>query len=374
VPVTVATVVQRDVPLQVRAIGNVQPTATVSVLSQVGGEVVRVHFTEGQEVRAGDPLFTIDQRPFQAALQQAQAQLARDQAQVAQAQANLAKDQAQYSNARVEEDRYRRLVEGGYIAREQYDQIRTTELSLAATIKADQAAIETAQAVVRADEANVENARLQLSYTDIRSPMDGRTGNLLLHAGNVVKANDVGNPMVVINRVHPIYAVFSVPEQELDRINRYRAAGALPVDAIPQGPGEPPAVHGELTFVNNTVDPATGTIQLKASFQNRDNALWPGQFVTVVLTLTIERNVPVIPSQAIQSGQQGQYVFVVKADSTVESRPITPGITDGKTTVITKGVAAGERVVTDGQLRLVPGARVEVKTAEGAPASGRPAA
>lgn len=373
VPVTVADVAQRDVPVQIRAIGNVQPLATVSVLSMISGEVMKVHFAEGQELPAGAMLFTIDPRQLQAALLQAQATLAQHQAQVKQAEANLAKDVAQLENAKVEEQRYKKLVEGGLIAREQYDQIRTTELSMAATIKADQAAIATARAVVRADEAAVENARLQLAYTEIRAPMEGRTGNLLIHEGNIVKANDVGNPMVVINRVHPIYAVFSVPEQELERIKRYRSGGPLLVEAIPQGRGEPPAVRGELTFVNNTVDPATGTIQLKASFENRDNALWPGQFVSVVLTLTTERSVPVIPSQAIQSGQQGTYVFVVKPDSTVESRPVTPGISDGKTTVIAKGLTAGERVVTDGQLRLVPGTRVEVKTSQAEPATGTPA-
>jgi multidrug efflux system membrane fusion protein len=214
--------------------------------------------------------------------------------------------------------------------------------------------------VVRADEAAVENMRLQLAYTEIRAPFDGRTGNVLLHQGNVVKANDVGNPLVVINRIHPIYVTFAVPEQELERIKRYRATGALRVEAVPSGP-VPRPVRGDLSFVNNTVDTATGMIQLKASFDNTDNALWPGQFADVVLTLTSEVGALVIPSQAIQTGQQGPYVFVVKPDLTVESRPVTPGLIDGRDTVITKGLSAGERVVIDGQLRLVPGARVDVK-------------
>ncbi len=354
-------VVQRDVPVQVRAIGNVQAYATVSILSQISGEVVDVHFKEGQDVRTGDLLMTIDPRPFQAALSQARAQLSQHEAQVAQAEANLARDTAQHENAKVEEDRYKRLVDGGMIAREQYDQIRTNELSLAATIKADQAAVETARAVVRADEAAVENARLQLAYTEMRSPIDGRTGNLLIHKGNVVKANDVGNPLVVINRVHPIYVTFSVPEQELERIKRYRAIGTLRVEALPQGQPDRP-VRGDLSFVNNTVDMATGTIQLKATFENADNTLWPGQFVAVTLTLTTDPRAIVVPSQAIQTGQQGAYVFVVKPDLTVEPRPVTPGLVDGRDTVITKGLAPGERVVTDGQLRLVPGARVDIKT------------
>jgi multidrug efflux system membrane fusion protein len=360
VAVTVAEVATRDVPVQIRAIGNVQPLATVSVLSMINGEVMKVHFGEGQEVPAGALLFTIDPRQLQAVLLQAQATLAQHQAQVKQAEANLAKDQAQLENAKVEEQRYKKLVEGGLIAREQYDQIRTTELTLTATIEADRAAIETARALVRADEAAVENARVQLSYTEIRAPISGRTGNLLLHQGNVVKANDVGNSMVVINRIHPIYVAFSVPEAQLAEIKRYQAAGDLPVEVQVAGaPGG--VVRGKLTFVNNTVDPTTGTIQLKATFENIENALWPGQFVNVTLILTRQIGALVVPSQAVQSGQTGQYVFVVKADNTVEARPVVPGAPDGHDVVIASGLRAGERVVTDGQLRLVPGARVDVK-------------
>ena len=360
VAVTVADVVTRDVPVQIRAIGNVQPLATVSVLSMINGEVLKVDFSEGQEVPAGVLLFTIDPRQLQAVLLQAQATLAQHQAQVKQAEANLTKDQAQLENAKVEEQRYKKLVEGGLIAREQYDQIRTTELTLTATIEADRAAIETARALVRADEAAVENARVQLSYTEIRAPIGGRTGNLLLHQGNVVKANDVGNPMVVINRIHPIYVAFSVPEAQLAGIKRYQAAGDLPVEAqVPGAPGG--VVRGKLTFVNNTVDPTTGTIQLKATFENAENALWPGQFVTVAVVLTRQIGALVVPSQAVQNGQNGEYVFVVKADDTVEARPVVPGTPDGPDVVIASGLRAGERVVTDGQLRLVPGARVDVK-------------
>jgi multidrug efflux system membrane fusion protein len=222
--------------------------------------------------------------------------------------------------------------------------------------------VETAKALVRAGEAAVENVRVQLSYTEIRAPIGGRTGNLLLNQGNVVKANDVGNPMVVINRVHPIYVVFSVPEAQLEAIKRYRAAGELPVEAQVAGaPGG--VVRGRLTFVNNTVDPSTGTIQLKATFENSENALWPGQFVNVALTLTRQLGAVVVPSQAVQSGQKGQFLYVVKADQTVEARPVVPGAADGRDVVITSGVTVGERVVVDGQLRLVPGARVDVKPA-----------
>ena len=365
VPVTVADVMVRDVPVQIRAIGNVQPLATVSVLSMINGEVMKVHFGEGQEVPAGSMLFTIDPRQLQAALLQAQATLAQHQAVVKQAEANLAKDTAELENAKVEEERYKKLVEGGFVAREQYDQIRTKELTLTATLDADRAAVDTAKALVRADEAAVENVRVQLSYTEIRAPIGGRTGNLLLHQGNVVKANDVGNPMVVINRIHPIYVTFSVPEAQLAEIVRYRAAGDLMVEAQVAGaPGG--VVRGKLTFVNNTVDPSTGTIQLKATFENNENALWPGQFVNVAVTLTRQPGALVVPSQAVQTGQKGQYVFVVKADQTVEARPVVPGAPDGRDVVITSGVQAGERVVTDGQLRLVPGARVDVKAAPAA--------
>ena len=365
VPVTVADVMVRDVPVQIRAIGNVQPLATVSVLSMINGEVMKVHFGEGQEVPAGAMLFTIDPRQLQAALLQAQATLAQHQAMVKQAEANLAKDTAELENAKVEEERYKKLVAGGFVAREQYDQIRTKELTLTATLDADRAAVDTAKALVRADEAAVENVRVQLSYTEIRAPIGGRTGNLLLHQGNVVKANDVGNPMVVINRIHPIYVTFSVPEAQLAEIVRYRAAGDLMVEA--QAAGAPGGVvRGKLTFVNNTVDPSTGTIQLKATFENNENALWPGQFVNVAVTLTRQPGALVVPSQAVQTGQKGQYVFVVKADQTVEARPVVSGAPDGRDVVITSGVQAGERVVTDGQLRLVPGARVDVKAAPAA--------
>jgi membrane fusion protein, multidrug efflux system len=369
VPVTATEAVQRDVPVKMRAIGNVQALNTVGVQSMINGEVTKVHFAEGHEVAAGALLFTIDPRQLQSALLQAQATLAQHQAAVLSAQANLARDTAQLENARVDEQRYRKLVEGGFVAREQYDQIRTKALTLEATIDADRAAVETARALARAGEAAVENVRVQLSYTEIRAPIGGRTGNLLLNQGNVVKANDVGNPMVVINRVHPIYVAFSVPEAQLEAIKHYRAGGDLPVEA--QVAGQPGGVvRGKLTFMNNTVDPSTGTIQLKATFENSENALWPGQFVNVALTLTKQVGAVVVPSQAVQSGQKGQYVFVVKPDQTVEARPVVPGAAEGRDVVITSGLAAGERVVTDGQLRLAPGTRVEVKPAAPGKGSG----
>ena len=359
VPVTAARVEVRDVPVQIQGIGNVQALATVSVYSLLSGQIFQVHFKEGQDVKAGQLLFSIDPRPFEAALQQAQATMAQHQAAVSQAEANLARDQAQADNAAVEEERYKKLVQGGLIAREQYDQIMTAHKSATATVDADRAAVANAKALVQADAAMVENAKVQLSYTAIRAPIEGRTGNLLIHQGNVVKANDIGNPMVVINRIHPIYVSFAVPERFLDQIKIARAAGPLTVEATPQG--QSVTARGALTFVNNTVDTTTGTIQLKATFENNDNALWPGQFAIVTLTVRTEPGALVLPSQAIQVGQQGQYVFVVKQDSTVESRPVVVGFANGPTTVVRQGVKVGENVVTDGQMRLVPGARVDVK-------------
>ncbi len=367
VPVTVATVVQKAVPVQVRAIGNVQAIATVTVKSQVDGQVFRVHFAEGQDVKAGDLLFTLDQRTFEADFQRAEANLAKDQAQLKQAEANVAKDLAQLENAKVQARRYKELIDDGAISMEQYDQVRTTADTFEAAVQADRAAVETARAAIKADQAVVENARILLGYTVIRSPMAGRTGTLLVHPGNTVKARDDASTMVVINQIHPIYVAFAVPEQYLPDIKKYRAAGTLKVEAFPPDQAVGP-VRGELTFINNTVDPSTGTIQLKATFANADNRLWPGQFLNVVLALTTEPNAVVVPTQAIQTGQQGSYVFVVKPDLSVESRPVVLGLPVGNETVVQKGLTPGERVVTEGQIRLVPGIKVDVKPSPPAPA------
>ena len=359
VPVTVVDVVEKSVPVQLTAVGNAQAYTTVGIKSQVNGQIVDVHFKEGQDVRRNDLLFTIDPRPFEAALRQTEAALLQRQAEVQQAQANLERDLAQLENAKVQERRYRDLVDRELIAREQYDQLRTNWAALEATVQADRAAVENARAATRAAQANVDAARLQVAYTAIRAPIDGRTGNLLVQNGNIVKAND-DNPIVVINQVHPIYVSFAVPDQHLTDIKKYyRAAGALRV--VARLPRQPEILAtGELTFVNNTVDLTTATIQLKATFANTDNVLWPGQFLDVSLVLTT-RTAIVIPSQAIQPGQQGLYVYVVKPDQTVESRPVVLGTRLGGETIIEQGLRASERVVTDGQLRLVPGARIEVR-------------
>jgi multidrug efflux system membrane fusion protein len=393
VPVGIATVEDKAVPVQVTALGTVQAYTTVGVKSQVAGQIVKVHFAEGQEVKRGDLLFTIDPRPVEAAVRQAEANVAKDRAglrqaeaalgqrhaEVTQALANLERDLAQLENARVQDQRYRELVRREFIAREQYDQIHTQFSALQATVQADRAAVENAKAasraaeamvdnaraIIAADEAMVDTARLQLGYARITAPMDGRTGNLLLQAGNVVKANE-DNPLVVIAQVRPIYVSFAVPEPYLADIKTYRARGTLKVDAVLDGGRT--SVAGAVTFMNNTVDPSTGTIQLKATFPNADNALWPGQFVDVALTLTTEQAI-VVPAQAVQAGQYGPSVFVVKPDLTVESRPVKIGRRLAREVVIDEGVKAGERVVTDGHLRLRPGARVEIKPQRGAEAT-----
>ena len=395
IPVAVATVEQKAVPLLVQAIGSVEAYSVVSVRAQVGGELMRVHIKEGQDVKKGDLLFTIDPRIYEAALAQAQATLARDRgnvqqaravlerdrARVSQAKAALERDRAQAKNAEAQERRYRDLLGKELIAREQYDQIKATFDSLNATLSADEAdvvgaeetvrvddaAIKSAEQVVRADEAAVENARLQLSYTVIRSPVDGRTGSLMLHEGNLVRAGGTNDStLLVINQVQPIYSSFTVPQQQLPAIKRYMAQGALTVEAVPTGETRP--VTGTVTFIDNAVDPTTGTIRLKAQFANEERRLWPGQFVNVAMTLAVEADTIVAPAAAVQTGQQGAYVFVVKPDSTVETRPVIVARNQGNDAIISKGLKAGEKVVTDGQPRLVPGAAVEVRQP---PARGR---
>ena len=330
VPVVAELADQKSVPLQIKAIGNVEPFNAVTVKAMVGGEISGVYFREGQDVRKDELLFKIDARPYEAALRQAEA--------------TLAKDVAQAKNAEEQAKRYSILVQKDYVAKDQYDQLRANADALAA--------------VVDADRANVENSRLQLAYCTIKSPINGRAGSVLVNVGNVIKANDVA--LTTINQLMPIYVTFSVPEQNLSDIKRFMAARELRVDAVIPGDEKRP-VRGDLTFIDNAVDRTTGTIKLKGTFDNHDRRLWPGQFVDVVLTLTTEPNRVVVPSQALQTGQQGQYVYVIKPDMTAELRVVTPGRTFQSWTVIDKGVAAGEKVVTDGQLRLVPGAKVDVK-------------
>jgi multidrug efflux system membrane fusion protein len=331
-PVSVAEAAAKDMPLDINTVGRVEAISTVAIKAQVGGEVTGVHFREGQSVRKGERLLTIDPRPFDIALRQAEAQLEKDRALLRNAEADMA--------------RYGDLVQKDYVTKQQYDTAVASRDVLAAAIKND--------------EATVANARLQLGYTTILSPIDGRTGSLLIDAGNIIKANDT-NPAVVIEQMTPIYVAFAVPEQHLPRIKEYMAKAPLRAEAVPSGNGHPP-VSGTLTFVDNAIDQTTGTILLKATFDNPDGALWPGQFLNVRLTLTTEKGVIVVPSPAVQTGQAGQYVYVVKDDLTAEMRPVKVSRAYGEESIIAEGLKPGERVVTDGQLRLAPGAKVEIKS------------
>ena len=331
VPVTAATVIQKNVPLQINAIGNVEAYSTVGIKAQVGGELSQVSFKEGQDVNKGALLFTIDKRPYETALHQAEASLARDTVQM--------------NNAGNEVRRYAELVKKGYVSQEQNDQVRTNAAALMAT--------------VNADKALVENVRLQLEYCSIHSPISGRTGSLIVNQGNLIKAN-ADSPMVVINQIQPAYVSFSLPEKYMTELKKYNSTGRAKVEASADKDDKKPSA-GILTFIDNAVDSTTGTIRLKATFSNIERRLWPGQFVNVILTLTTQPNAIVAPSQAVQTGQNGQYVFVIKEDHSVESRPVMVSRTLNYEAVIETGLQRGEKVVTDGQLRLVPGAKVEIK-------------
>jgi len=359
VPVDAAEASLQTVPVELQAVGTVQAYSTVEVTSQVSGQLESANFQEGQRVREGALLFEIDPRPFRAALDQARAELSRQSALLNQARADLAKDQTQAATAKVEAQRYASLLDRGVVTKEQYDQYRTNAQALEASVKADQAAIRSAQESVKAQQAAVESAQLQLGYASIYAPVTGLTGALLVQPGNIVKANST--VLVVINQLQPIYVEFSVPEKQLDEIRSYMAKGRPKVTASPTGGSETPSV-GELTFMDNAADSATGTIGLKATFSNKGDQLWPGQFVNVVLTLAEQSNALVVPSQAVQTGQSGEYVYVIQPDLTVQQRPVTAGRSIGSRTVINQGLQVGEKVVTDGQLRLSPGAKVEIRT------------
>jgi membrane fusion protein, multidrug efflux system len=330
IPVMAAKAVRKSVPVELHAIGSGEAHATVSVESQVAGIVREVHYQQGEYVNKGKLLVSIDDRPFQASLQLAQA--------------NLSKDQANAELAKIQEERYAKLYKAGVVPKGQYDQY-------VATARADEAAVE-------ADNATIATANLQVSYCSIYAPIGGRTGSQLVYPGTVVKANDVP-VLVVINEISPIYVTFSVPQQYLDQIKSYMVHGKLPIQVVPT---DGAAESGYLTFVNNTVDAKTGTIELKGSFENKDRKLWPGEFVNVILKLTEEKDAVVVPSQAVLTGQQGDYLFVVNPDMTVESRAVKVDRTVNDESVVAEGVEPGETVVTDGQVRLVPGVKVAIKS------------
>jgi multidrug efflux system membrane fusion protein len=334
VPVTVAVVLSKNVPVQATAIGNVEAYSTVTVKSRVAGELVRVHFQEGQEVKEGDLLFTIDKAPYEVALKEAQARLEKDQALARKAQDDVRRNMP--------------LAEKDFVSRQAYEQYKS--------------ASEAAEAEVKADVAAIENLQLQLSYCTIRSPISGRTGSLLIQRGNLVKANDDNKSLVTIYQIQPIYVTFAVPEKYLGDINRAMKETKPEVQAYVTGDTRSTdPLSGTLTFVNNTVDVSTATIRLKASFPNKDRRLWPGQTVNVVLTLGMQPKAVVAPSQAIQSSQSGPYAFVVKQDGSAEMRPVIVARSTNGEAVIEKGLSPGETVVTDGQLSLTPGTRVSIK-------------
>jgi multidrug efflux system membrane fusion protein len=329
VPVMVAKVERSTIPVELHAIGAGQAFKTVSVESQVAGIVKEVQYRQGQFVRQGELLITLDKGPFLAALAQSEAALARDKA------------QAQLDQAQLQ--RYNQLYKQGIVSKEQYDEYLATSTAAEATVNVDEAAIQT--------------AKIQLSYCSIYAPISGVTGAQLIYPGAAVKANDLP-VLVVINQVSPIYVNFSVPQQYLESVKRLMARSRLSVQATPTGDSTPES--GFLTFVNNTVDPSTGTIELRASFPNTAQRLWPGQFSNVLLRLGEQRNVLVVPSQAVQTGQQGDYVFVAKPDMTVDVRQVNVGQTVNNETEVLRGLSLGETVITDGQVRLAPGTRVYV--------------
>lgn len=332
VPVVVAEVTQLTVPLRVEAIGNVEPYATVAVKARVDGQIVDAPFRDGQDVVKGQPLFQIDARPLQALLKQAEA--------------NLQRDKAQLARARAQEIRYKDLLAKSFVSQDAYAQFLTNAESVEATVGADEAAVET--------------AKLQLEYTTIRAPINGRTGKIMIQLGNMVKANDTG-PLVVINQVSPIYLNFAVPEQYLRAIRAAMAKHTLKVEANLTDSLGDAATNGELAFVDNLVDTATGTVKLRAVFPNQNKLLWAGQFATASLTLGEQQGAIVVPSQAVQTGPKGQFVFVVKPDLTAEQRAVVVERVDGTQTVIAKGLTPGEKVVTIGQVRLSPGIKVNPK-------------
>lgn len=333
VPVLVAQAVEKQMPLRLHAIGNVETIASVAVKSRVDGQIVKVHIRDGQDVAAGDLLFQLDPKPYQS--------------QLAQAEANLAHDQAQLDYLRGQEQRYQDLLDQNFVSKEGYAQV-------AANFRA-------AQASVGADQAAVQNARVNLAYTTIRAPINGRVGKVLLSEGNLVKGNDTVS-MVVINQLAPIYVSLAVPERYLNEIRTRQRTAPLQIEAMLEQ-GQPP-ISGKLAFIDNTVDTTTGTIKLRGIFANQDKELWPGQFVESWVTLRNEDNALVVPTQALQTGPNGQYVFVVKEDSSAEMRKVEVARTEGVETVLDGGVTAGETVVVDGASRILPGTRVSVKTPE----------
>jgi membrane fusion protein, multidrug efflux system len=368
-PVVTAKVMSKSVPVDLAAIGNVEAYASISLRSQVTGVLEQLSFHEGDLVKQGQLLFTLDRRPFEAALAQADAMMVRDKALLAQAEAQLARDAANAEYMQISAERQQQLTARGIISKDVAEQVRSQADATAALVKADRASIDSARAQLVAQQGAVDAARVSLDYTVIKSPIEGQTGNLGVKVGSLVTANQT--ELTTIARVQPVLVTFTVPAIHLGTIKSHMASGKLPVTATPQDTAAQPA-PGVLSFVDNAVDMTTDTIKLKATFENPDRRLWPGQFARVSLRLTTIDNATVVPSQAVQTGQDGQYVFVVKDDQTVEQRTVAVGQRVEDDTVVQKGLKPGETVVTEGQLRLEPGSRVTTDlSGRGAGAGGR---
>ncbi|NTU59700.1 MAG: efflux RND transporter periplasmic adaptor subunit [Deltaproteobacteria bacterium] len=380
VPAVVVKAAEADVPVELRALGAVEPVQSTPIRSQIGGTITELKVREGGLVTAGQVLFQIDPGPYEATLRQLRANLARDEAQARNAEAQVRNAEAQVQNteaqaslAESQAKRYEELVQKDYVTKEQYDQRRTAVVTARAAILASRAAVDAARAQVDSARASadstraaIENARLQLGYTAIRAPVSGQVGSLQLKQGDLVKANDV--PLVVVNQLQPILVRFTVPEPSLPEVRARWKAGTVRVRVTPAGSAAPR--EGQLIFVDNAVDTSTGTIVLKARFDNRDTLLWPGQLLDVTVVLYTRQKAVVVPSEAVQTGQKGPYVFVVTAEGTAEVRPVKPGVAAAGRVVIDEGLRAGETVVTDGQLRLTPGAKVSPRDGLESPGAG----
>ncbi|WP_321478194.1 efflux RND transporter periplasmic adaptor subunit [uncultured Paludibaculum sp.] len=356
-PVRVASAVVQSMPVELRTIGSVEAFSTITVKSQVGGTLNKVHFAEGDAVRAGQLLFQIDPRPFEQAALQAEASLARDRALLRQTEATLAKDQAQLKYYDTQARRYAELAKEGVFSKEQTDQAQTEAAARREAVRADQATLESISATLRADQAALDRAKLDLAYCEIRSPIDGRTGSILVKQGNLVKATDV--ELVTIRQIQPVYVSFALAEKHVSNVRSKMAGGQLLVRAAEQGTTDTPA-EGALAFIENTVDESTGTLRMKAKFTNATAKFWPGQILDVTLRLNEQPNAIVVPSKCLQTGQAGDFVYVVKSDSTVEMRVVKVGARSGDAVALESGVTAGERVVTEGQLRLTTGSKVRL--------------
>ncbi len=362
VPVVTTKVAERDVPVDIAAIGNVEAYTTISVRSQVTGQLEMANFREGDFVKKGQVLFTIDKRPFEAALQQAEANLTRDQALLSQAEAQLTRDGAQAEYQQLTSERQASLQGRGIVSKDVAEQARSAAEAAAASVKADRAAVESARAQLESQKAAVDSARVQLDYCVIKSPIDGKTGNLTVKTGNLVTANTT--ELMTIAQVEPIFVTFSVPAVQLGAVRQRFGKEKIAVTATPQD-GLTTAVEGSLDFIDNSVDVSTDTIKLKGRFSNSDRRLWPGQFARVSIRITTLPHALVLPNQAVQTGQDGQFVFVVKPDNTVDQQPIVTGQRVGDDVVVEKGLQAGQVVVTEGQLRLEAGTKVQVGDGRG---------